>query len=508
MKMPKQPASKKSKLEGYVKEFGKDVLTCDGTILTCKVCMKPVNSEKKYFVQQHVSGAGHKALVAKNVGEKSVCLLTNFVSLSKRESEYHLDLCQMLVETGIPLYKVEHPSFRSFMEKHSKHPVVPRESTLRQGYLKKVYDAVVDEIRKAVGEHPIWITVDETTDVTGRHIANVVVGVLNADQPTTPFLLSSEVIEKVDSSTVAQVFTVALGVLWPNGICHRKVLLFLTDAARYMKKAADALKVLFPKMLHVTCVDHGLHRVAEEVRKQFPDVDSLISNVKKIFLKAPTRREKFKATAPDVPLPPQPITTRWGTWLEAAIYYAVHLETIKQVVDDLDFTHASSIELSQSLLSKPSLKFDLAFIRSHLSSVPKTITSLESAKLPLQESLKTLETVRNTLEAVPGKKGKCIVAKCKQVFGDNRELATLQWINSVLCGGNVDMNDDERFTADELAAYKYAPITTVDVERSFSKYKLLLSDRRHSFSPEHLKYHLVASCNANLFMSETVSDGE
>ncbi|KRX31246.1 hypothetical protein T09_6379 [Trichinella sp. T9] len=51
---------------------------------------------------------------------------------------------------------------------------------------------------------------------------------------------------------------------------------------------------------------HGLHRIAEHIRCLFPDVDRLISNVKKLFLKASSRVQLFKAMAPEIPLPPQP----------------------------------------------------------------------------------------------------------------------------------------------------------------------------------------------------------
>jgi hypothetical protein len=33
----------------------------------------------------------------------------------------------------------------------------------------------------------------------------------------------------------------------------------------------------------------------------------------------------------DMPLPPQPILTRWGTWLQAAMFYSEHFDSIKEV---------------------------------------------------------------------------------------------------------------------------------------------------------------------------------
>ena len=42
---------------------------------------------------------------------------------------------------------------------------------------------------------------------------------------------------------------------------------------------------------------------------------------------------------------------------------------------------------------------------------------------------------------------------------------------------------------------EYAPLVSVDVERSFSKYKNLLTDKRQSFLPENLKINLIIQYN-------------
>jgi hypothetical protein len=83
-------------------------------------------------------------------------------------------------------------------------------------------------------------------------------------------------------------------MLWKDEVKRDRILLSVTNAALYMLKATRVLKMLYPRMVRLTCLAHGLHRVAEEIRGKYPDVDSLISSVKKIFLKAPPRAEKFK----------------------------------------------------------------------------------------------------------------------------------------------------------------------------------------------------------------------
>lgn len=62
--------------------------------------------------------------------------------------------------------------------------------------------------------------------------------------------------------------------------------------------------------MHVTCVTHGLHRVAEETTKYFSQVDRLISNGKKIFFKTVSRVQILKKIVPIIILPSQPVLDR------------------------------------------------------------------------------------------------------------------------------------------------------------------------------------------------------
>ena len=74
-----------------------------------------------------------------------------------------------------------------------------------------------------------------------------------------------------------------MNLLWPDKVERQNVLLSVSDAAPYMIKAAKALELLNPKMIHLTRLAHALHRVVEEVRGSYPEVDQLIANGKKRF---------------------------------------------------------------------------------------------------------------------------------------------------------------------------------------------------------------------------------
>lgn len=123
-------------------------------------------------------------------------------------------------------------------------------------------------------------------------------------------------------------------------------------------------KSTYPKLVNVTCLIHGINRVCETIRFEFDNFNKLISSVKKIFLKAPQPLPVFKEIFPNLQYPPEPIITRWGTWLEAAFYYAdnQNLSTIRSIVDILD-ENASAIRKAKQLLAKDSIKCNLTTIK-------------------------------------------------------------------------------------------------------------------------------------------------
>jgi len=132
---------------------------------------------------------------------------------------------------------------------------------------------VLQSIRHYVGDKKIWVSVDETTDIEGRYVVNIVIGTLEAENSGKIFLLHSDVLEKTNHSTIAKAFDKAMFILWPQGMKHDSVLLFVSDVALFMVKAGKTICTLYSKMVHLTCVAHAIHRVAEELRSSFQDVN-------------------------------------------------------------------------------------------------------------------------------------------------------------------------------------------------------------------------------------------
>jgi hypothetical protein len=264
-----------------------------------------------------------------------------------------------------------------------------------------------------------------------------------------------------------------------------------------MKSTAKGLKVLFPKMTHLTCLAHGMHRVAEAVRASYPDVDKLISNIKKVFIKAPKRVEIFREKAPDLNLPPAPIITRWGTWIDAASYYAHNFETIKKVIDSLD-PEDPSIQISQSVLSQTNIKQQLAYISTNFKCLSEGINELEKSDLKLVDSIKIVENIISQIKTSKGSIAEIVKKKLDYVLGNNSGYKTLSNIAKVLREDNASISVlDVNLTVKEVMNLEFSPITSCDVERTFSRYKNLLSDRRRSYTFDNLKMTFVTLCNSN-----------
>lgn len=293
-----------------------------------------------FCIKCNVSFAQTKFGVTRHVASnKHTCMKYDFNS----------ELVKFVVGCNIPWKQVNNPIFKDFIEKcvsgkFGKTVKVPSECQLRRKYLSKVYDETMNKIKNELKNEYIYVSVDETTDDVGRQVANVIVGALRNDNIGTQHLISSKCLDTTNNETITNTVTSALNELWgADHNNHNKVLLLLTDGVGYMLKAGKKLKSTFPNLLHVTCLAHGLNRVAELVRKLYPNVDALIANVKKTFLKSPKRIKKFKEMLPGVPLPPRPTIIRWGTWIEAATYYSKHYDEVKRVLNTFSPSEGQSV---------------------------------------------------------------------------------------------------------------------------------------------------------------------
>jgi hypothetical protein len=106
---------------------------------------------------------------------------------------------------------------------------------LRKGYVNDVCNHTLNKNRMYIDGKKIWVSVNETTDITSRFIENVIIGTLEENGPGQVFLLNVEELEKANHSTIFKLFDKSINILWPDGVLTRDdVLLFLSDVAPYI----------------------------------------------------------------------------------------------------------------------------------------------------------------------------------------------------------------------------------------------------------------------------------
>ncbi|KAF0701519.1 DUF659 domain-containing protein [Aphis craccivora] len=417
----------------WIEPYNKDtiVFTTDGNVVYCQVCNRQVPCNKKFQITQHVHTSFHSDSLKRSINNKKQMLLGNVYK--SKTNNFNEDLCLSLVAANIPWFKLQVPQFRDFLQKYTNQHI-PDESLLRKSYLESCYNKTIENIREKVGDSYIFLIVDETTDINGNYIANLLIGALSSENSCNPFLIASKKLEKTNHSTIARFVNDGLRILWPNGGNNEKVLLLLSDAAPYMIKAA---------------------------------------------------------------LPPEPILTRWGTWIEAATFCADNFEQLKIIIiEKLKEKNVVSIKKCEDMLKLESVKTDLTYIKTNFFILVKSIKKLESSNLSLFDATKIVDETILNMKMVSGNNGRIIKEKVSDLIHKNGGFQILKQISDVL-SGKKECYLPPNFTPMMSTCMKYAPITSVDVERSFSTYKMILTEKRTNMTPQNMEMYIVINCYEN-----------
>lgn len=156
-----------------------------------------------------------------------------------------------------------------------------------------------------------------------------------------------------------------------------------------------------------------------------------------------------------------------------------------------DRNDAVSIKDAQDNIIKPGLENNLTYIKSNF--------GYWTINMHLLDSLKIVQDIQKSFETLWGPNGKAVQNKFNQVQEKNRGLSALVKISQVLTGEETFQNLDdlpEDLNCNDLTFFKYAPVTSVSVERSFSAYKTLLSNNRRSFKFQNIRKHLTIQYNS------------
>lgn len=284
----------------------------DSTIVFCAACEKSFAGTQKSIFQQHMKSDKHMKNVTLKDKRKAVqAQLEDVLSPERKKSRSEIvgtELCRSFLAANVPLWKLDNPTLKNFLEENLGINI-PEQSTLRKNYVPACYEEVRSKIILELDGHPFWLGIDETCDAAGRCVANILISRLNNESYHPPFLLGCIFLEDGTAGSVARAVNDCLRSFWPN-LDSNLFKILLTDAATAMIKAGKDLRIFFPRLLSVTCLAHAIHRLCEEVRDTYEELNDLISSIKKVFLKAPSRVTTWRECCPNLPLPPEPCITR------------------------------------------------------------------------------------------------------------------------------------------------------------------------------------------------------
>ena len=171
----------------------------------------------------------------------------------------------------------------------------------------------------------------DEAEVAKQKYISVLVGSLDA--PDQTFLVICHPLDSGRNVNSSIILHTVDDILRQLEIKRENFLLFLTDAARYMSSAGKTLKELYPSLMHITCVAllaHLLHNCA--MRVHFKNIDEVIATIKAATIKNKDRKKDFHDAGQ--PFPPDPVITRWTTWLRAALYYSENLPAVRTIVNN------------------------------------------------------------------------------------------------------------------------------------------------------------------------------
>lgn len=370
--MPKIRASHFSKARAYAREFATEFRVNPAGELFCVLCNCNVNCDKRFRVEKHRDTAKHKncMLSAIDTNPTTTKLVQQFLPTTKKD--FKEKIVEAFLAADIPLKKLRHPHIVKLFTDLGQG--VPSESACRE-HVHVLASAETVRVKDSLIDKKIFMVIDES-EVDGTKYLNVLVG--DVGIPERTYMLDCSEIAIVDQHRVSAKIDDCLRIL----NCPREnFVLFLSDAASYMTASSTALKTLYPRLFHVTCLAHMLHNCAERVRSFFLDVDNLIARIKALTVKHKARRALFH----EIGSPPQPVTTRWGSWLTAADYYADNLPQVKQIVSLLK-SDGMIVRRAKEAVNDPNVSLSLMKIKRDYSGLPSIIKKMESSRYTLRQA--------------------------------------------------------------------------------------------------------------------------
>lgn len=453
--MPKTASSIKSKVNKIVAEFTAEFTTTPKGDLYCRLCNCIVQHDKRFYIDRHRSAAKHQRLLHEPSSSSQTFIV-------QRPTDFTSQVVSAFLSADIPLHKVRNPQLKQLFVTMG-YPL-PSESSCRQK-VNDLFDADISRTLEMVKDSQIFMVVDEA-DVCGIKYLHILIGSL--DRPSKTYMLDCLPLSKSpDSQMVVQAIDDAAHKL---GLQREKFSLMVSDAAPYMVRAAKTLQLLYPQLLHITCVAHLLHNCAMKVKVYYNKVDMLIAGVKAITVKNKSRQSLFDA----IGQPPLPIVTRWASWLNAAMYYANHLPEVQSIVRGIE-GGGVLVGRAKDVVEDNDLANQLVEISQCYQQLATLVQKMEHSSYTVSDAVADLASLYLGVD------------RCRIRQYIDKRLAS----NDIITISNCRRED---ISPTNYALLQNCNPTSASVERSFSMLnKILAKDR--NFLPDNVKKYIVCHYN-------------
>jgi hypothetical protein len=456
--MPKIALSDRSKINAIVSQYPEEFVRSPNDDLYCNLCSTVVSHAKSYFVESHRKTAKHQ----RAIGVSANATVQQFLN---PKGDFTRDVLKAFLSADIPLWKLRNPELRKLFLGIG-HPL-PCEQSCRLR-INDVFEEEMQRICDYVKNQPVFFVVDES-EVAGCKYVNLLVGILSV--PQTAYLFEClPLASAANGDAILRIIDDCIDYLC---ISRDHFQLLLTDAASYMISAGNTLHRLYPNLFHVTCLAHLIHNCAMKVKCHYSQVDQLISRIKNATIKNKTRSRDFAA----IGCPPDTIVTRWGSWLNTALYYGKNLPAVRRIVRSWNGT-GILLSQAQEIVEDATLMNNLMEIETCYSGLIDVIQRLEGAACGISEGY---ALVRN----LDFQEDPCNLS----VYLDDRLKRN-------------EVEDILNCTREEISPHAYVLLsncqcTSASVERSFSLLKKILTKERN-FNRENVRRYIVVYYNSSI----------
>ena len=188
--------------------------------------------------------------------------------------------------------------------------------------------------------------------------------------------------------------------------------------------------------------------------------------------KLPYRKKLFIDTC-EINLPLYPVITRWGTWLEVSFFYCENFSIILEFIKKLSQKNNKNIHELKKLVEDPEVFCQISSLKKY-KFLTESIEKGIKRDLNVIQQFDIIEKVEKILEGAP-------LVKLKKSLEKNSNLRN--FIKNI----KTNLNCDQTFL--------YSPLTTIDVDRSFSKFKYLITDGRNRLSEKNVEQYSYVYVN-------------